>query len=91
MSLLPIQADRLLGCHLIQQLTTTTLPETNSKFAPENGWLEVDFFLLGRKQAYVQVQTCWLRFREGNPPRYAENILPTFQRVNGRPSVVAAS
>ena len=25
-----------------------TLPETNSKFAPENGWLEDDCFLLGR-------------------------------------------
>ena len=25
----------------------TTLPETNSKFAPENGWLEDDRFLLG--------------------------------------------
>ena len=24
-----------------------TLPETNSKFAPENGWLEYDHFLLG--------------------------------------------
>ena len=23
------------------------LPETNSKFAPENGWLEDDCFLLG--------------------------------------------
>ena len=24
-----------------------TVPETNSKFAPENGWLEYDPFLLG--------------------------------------------
>ena len=24
-----------------------SLPETNSKFAPENGWLEDDCFLLG--------------------------------------------
>ena len=24
-----------------------TLPETNSQFAPENGWLEYDSFLLG--------------------------------------------
>ena len=24
-----------------------TVPETNSKFAPENGWLEDDPFLLG--------------------------------------------
>ena len=24
-----------------------TFPETNSKFAPENGWLEDDCFLLG--------------------------------------------
>ena len=25
-----------------------TLPETNSEFAPENGWLEYKPFLLGR-------------------------------------------
>ena len=25
-----------------------TLPETNSEFAPENGWLEYDPFLLGK-------------------------------------------
>ena len=25
-----------------------TLPETNSRFAPENGWLEYDRFLLGQ-------------------------------------------
>ena len=30
------------GCYGIQ-----TLLETNSKFAPENGWLEDDCFLLG--------------------------------------------
>ena len=29
------------------RLTRFTLPETNSKFAPENGWLEYDRFLLG--------------------------------------------
>ena len=33
-----------------------TLPETNSEFAPENGWLEDDRFLLGQK-AHFQVQT----------------------------------
>ena len=33
-----------------------TLPETNI-FAPENGWLEDDRFLLGQK-AYFQVQNC---------------------------------
>ena len=36
------------------------LPETNSKFAPKNGWLEYDPFLLGRPifKGYVS-------FREG--------------------------
>ena len=30
-----------------------TLPETNSKFAPENGWLEYDeIFLLGQKSLF---------------------------------------
>ena len=47
-------------------VAVNTLPETNSKFAPENGWLEYDFFFpFGAIWAYFQVQTCWLRFREG--------------------------
>ena len=33
---------------------THTLPETNSEFTPENGWLEDDRFLWGQK-AYFQV------------------------------------
>ena len=33
----------------------TTLPETNSQFAPENGWLEYKPFLLG-PSAYFQVR-----------------------------------
>ena len=34
------------------------LPETNSKFAPENGWLEYHHFLLGRLicRGYVSFQ-----------------------------------
>ena len=28
-------------------LDSVTLPETNSEFTPENGWLEDDRFLLG--------------------------------------------
>ena len=36
------------GIHFIL-LTIVTIPETNSKFAPENGWLEYcTCFLLGR-------------------------------------------
>ncbi len=38
------------------------LPETNSEFAPENGWLEYDPFLLGQT-AYFQGRT--VSFREG--------------------------
>ena len=37
-----------------------TLPETNSEFTPENGWLEYDCFLLG--MAYFQVRA--VSFRE---------------------------
>ena len=38
--------------HLVSEVSTllyllVTLPEANSKFAPENGWLEYDRFLLG--------------------------------------------
>ena len=29
-----------------------TLPETNSKFAPKNGWLEYDPFLLGSRPIF---------------------------------------
>ena len=35
-----------------------TLPETYSKFAPENGWLEDDRFLLGAISAYFQGFCC---------------------------------
>ena len=31
----------------ISPYISTTLPETNSKFAPENGWLEYDLFPFG--------------------------------------------
>ena len=43
----------LVGCDFwgipFSNLLSCTLPETNSKFAPENGWLEDEFqpFLLG--------------------------------------------
>ena len=42
-----------------------TLPETNSKFAPENGWLVGSKmnFLLGRGMAYLQGRN--VSFREG--------------------------
>ena len=38
---------------------STTLPETNSKFAPENWWLEDDPFLFGARpifRGYVSFQ-----------------------------------
>ena len=41
-----------------------SLPETNSIFAPKNGWLEY-YFPLG--EAYFQVRT--VSFREGNCPK----------------------
>ena len=37
----------LLAVYIYTIIIHTTLPETNSKFAPENGWLEDDAFLLG--------------------------------------------
>ena len=47
-----------------------SLPETNSKFAPENGWLEYDCFLLGPDLCSAIMfpgspvnQTKWLVFR----------------------------
>ena len=51
----PLLGDMLVfgGVHIYRSLT---LPETNT-FAPENGWLEYDPFLLG-ETAYFQVQTC---------------------------------
>ncbi len=39
-----------------------TLPETNSEFTPENGWLEDYTFLLGRP-----IFRCYVHFGEGNP------------------------
>ena len=36
-----------------------TLPETNSKFAPENGWLEYDSFLLGH--GMFSGANCWFQ------------------------------
>ena len=33
-----------LSTFLYFQMVKLTLPETNSKFAPENGWLELLFF-----------------------------------------------
>ena len=41
-----------------------TLPETNSKFAPENGWLEYKPFLLGRLGLFSGAFD--VSFREGN-------------------------
>ena len=35
------------GTPFLRKKSPTTLPETNSKFAPKNGWLEYDPFLLG--------------------------------------------
>ena len=55
------------------QVPTTTLPETNI-FAPKNGWLEYDPFLLGFglfSGAFA------VSFREGNlygPPRLNEGF-----------------
>ena len=37
-----------------------TLPETNSEFTPENGWLEYDRFLLG-----WPILRCYVSCREG--------------------------
>ena len=46
-------------CHLSPFWFTklTRYPETNSKFAPRNGWLEYDPFLLG-PSAYFHGQNC---------------------------------
>ena len=44
-------------------LPETTLPETNSKFAPENGWLEYSFPF---GMTYLQGRT--VSFREGKDP-----------------------
>ncbi len=42
-----------------------TLPETNSKFAPENGWLEYCFLPLGAlRMAYFQGLSLAVSFRE---------------------------
>ena len=40
-------------------LLSNTLPETNSEFTPENGWLEYDSFLLG-----WPIFRCYVSFRE---------------------------
>ncbi len=48
--------DHLSGLHhfkgsihplILGEIIAITLPETNSEFTPENGWLEYDPFLLG--------------------------------------------
>ena len=41
-----------------------TIPETNSKFAPENGWLEDDPFLLAFRPIFRGEN---VSFREGTP------------------------
>ena len=46
---------------------THTLPETNSEFTPENGWLEDDPFLWGQK-AYFQVLLLLVSGRVGMLP-----------------------
>ena len=47
----------------IKLFPTSTLPETNT-FAPKNGWLEDEIFLLGRLGLFsVAFAVC---FREGN-------------------------
>ena len=42
----------------ISPYISTTLPETNSKFAPENGWLEYDLFPFG---AFRPIFRCFCR------------------------------
>ena len=54
-----IEASRWQGLQL-QRSTSNTLPETNM-FAPENGWLEDDRFLI--REVTFQGQT--VSFREG--------------------------
>ena len=48
------------GCNFFPGVGT--LPETNSEFTPENGWLEDDCFLLGQKACF---QGRAVSFREG--------------------------
>ena len=43
-------------------LSQMTLPETSSKFAPENGWLEDDPFLLGPGQLFSIKKEPWTVF-----------------------------
>ena len=46
---------------LISNYVTIILPKTNSKFAPKNGWLEYDPFLLGFRPIFRG----YVSFREG--------------------------
>ena len=58
-------------------LLATVLPSLkNSKFAPENGWLEDDRFLLGF--AYFQVGTVSFRERK---PWYGGKLLPQWRMM----------
>ena len=51
---------------VMSRLLPSTLPETNSKFAPKNGWLEYDRFLLGwpifRGKLLVSGRVCFILF-----------------------------
>ena len=56
-----------------------TLPETNSEFSSENGWLEDDFFFL---LGYHLVR-CYVRFSKGNHVLYVHFVI-TLVRQNMR-------
>ena len=48
-SLDPPESEDFVSFILVQkQVESNSIPETNSEFTPENGWLEYYFFLLGR-------------------------------------------
>ena len=55
------------------QVRLVTLPETNSEFTPENGWLECHRFLLGRQKAYFS-EALAVSFRECKCPTLEETM-----------------
>ena len=68
---------RQLACGLSTCQISGPLPETNSKFAPKNGWLEYDPFLLGRPifRGYVSLpEGIPGQIIATKPPRSHQNV-----------------
>ena len=68
----------LAGCHATSTLGTTRDPETNSKFAPGNGWLEDEArFLLGCLGLFSGATTAFdVSFREG---KWVNNLIHLYE------------